>query len=100
MTEVRCFRRLQESPAKERRGIWLMTGEKRGIFFHGDREEAQSPCWTISDLKHEERNFNGDLGTIPIQEIACDDALLELKSWPEAQQQAKKIIARHQVPHA
>ena len=75
-----------------------MTDEKRGIFFHGDREESQAPRWTISDLKHEERDFkNRKDWTISIQEISCDDALRELTSWPAAREQAKEIIARHKT---
>lgn len=90
-TTVRCFRRLKEEPLKtgDRRGIWLMTGERRGAFFHGDRHEVQPPHYDLSDLEQMAGPpFN-------IQEISPSDALRELAGWPEAQRDAKRIFARH-----
>ncbi len=91
-TSVRCFRRLQDEPCNKRRGIWLMTEEsgRRGVFFHGDREEVQGPRYTVEELA------SGSVG-FEVQEITPEATLIELSSWPAAQRDAVSIFEKHRV---
>ncbi len=83
-TTVRCFTRkcLGE---EGRRGLWLMTHDRRGVFYHGSRKEIQGPRQNISDLE------KGDW----VSEVAPEEAIKELENWPEAQEHAKKVFGRH-----
>ncbi len=87
-TTVRCFRRLKDKPHTTRCGIWLMTGPRRGAFFHGDREEVQTPQYSIKQLETNK-------GLFQIQEISPEEAINELESWPRAQEEAIVIFKRH-----
>lgn len=85
-TTVRCFRRVGEVN-EYRRGVWLMTGEKRGAFFHGRKQELQPPEWDIGDFAH-----HPDF----VVEITPEEALAEMDNgWPEAKVQMQKIFDRH-----
>lgn len=84
---VRCFKHPRD---EGRCGVWIMTrplveSSKRGIFFHGDREEIQAPAWSIATL----------VACGKVVEITPDEALNELASWPEGQQEARKVLERH-----
>lgn len=94
-TTVRCFRRLQDEPCTTRRGVWLMTRPSgyRGIFFHGDREEAQGPRYTVEELGQWSQQQGG--GFLDVQEISPEAALAELESWPAARAEAIVIFKRH-----
>ena len=94
-TTVRCFRRLHDEVREGRRGVWLMTRPtgSRGIFFHGDREEAQAPRYTVEELERLEAAQGKDW--FQVQEIPPDAALDELASWPAARAEAMNIFARH-----
>lgn len=85
-TTVRCFRRPRDDG--KRCGIWLMVGEKRGVFFHGDREEVQGPLLSVSDME-QAIEF--------CEEITPEEALKELESWSEAQVSAKRMFERHKA---
>ena len=90
-TTVRCFRRLlQDEPCTTRRGVWLMTGPHRGVFFHGSRKECETPRYTLAELAGDGTDFDVD-------EITPEGALKELASFPAAQIQAEIIFARHPV---
>lgn len=65
-----------------------MTGEHRGIFFHGEREECQGPRWSLSEL-------SAGVPLFIVEEITPEGCLIELESWPEAVEQARKIFERH-----
>jgi len=90
-TAVRCFRRPREGG---RRGIWLMTGSRRGVFFHGNREEAQTPEYTISELERMVEDVDGK-DWFHVEEITPEETIEELESWPEAQRDAMRIFGRH-----
>ena len=96
-TTVRCFRRLREGEEQERRGIWLMTRPSgpRGVFFHGDREEAQPSRYNVGTLTKWAREGGGPLH---VEEIPPEDALIELESWSAAREDAIAIFERHPKP--
>lgn len=91
-TTARCFRR-SVAGDDGRPGIWVMTGPARGAFFHGDRKEVQAPCRSVDELA------TGRLYPAPtpgiVQEVSPEDVLDLLANWPEAQEDARQIFARH-----
>ena len=84
--DVRCFRRRDKGDL--RHGVWVMTGEARGIFFHGDRNSIDAPKWTIFDLE------NGSF-FISVDEITPQQVLDELTDWPEATREVQRCFDRH-----
>lgn len=84
-TSVRCFAK-NRSDGKSR-GVWLMTEEKRGAFYHGDRDEVQKPLFYLSELASYESDG--------IVEITPEQAIEELKDRPNCQGHAKRAMARH-----
>ena len=95
-TTVRCFRRLHYDQCGDRHGVWLMTESRCGVFYHGDREESQTPRYTVEELA-KWSEMQGD-GFLDIQEISPEGALVELASWPAARDEAIGIFLRHPVP--
>jgi len=91
LTTVRCFRRLREEIEDKRRGVWLMTSNNRGVFFHGDREEAQVPRFTLEELE----TMSKEHDAFGADEIPPEGALKELEDWPEARDEAMRIFRRH-----
>ena len=87
-TSVHCFKRIRDDGA--RCGVWLLNPDD-GIFFHGDREEAQVP---IYDLEQLATWAEGD-GFLPVEKIKPEQAIAELESWPAAQRAAREIFTRH-----
>lgn len=83
-TTARCFARNRPEAGK-RRGVWVMTKENRGVFYHGDREETQAPQWDISDLKVMD----------DVVEITPEEALKELENCPECKAHMERTFARH-----
>ena len=86
-TSVRCFRANRNDGG--RCGVWIYTRPSgfRGVFFHGGREETQAPRYAVQDMPvfdHQE-------------EITPEEAIQELRTWPEAQKEALEIINRHEV---
>lgn len=82
--DVRCFRRAVSGSL--RRGVWVMTGEARGLFVHGDRNEIQAPKWDIADLA-------GDI--LIAEEITPAQVLAEIANWPEAVAEVQRCFDRH-----
>ena len=80
-TAVRCW--LTKEPGRLRRGIWAMTGERSGLFFHGDRDEMQIPTWGIGELTY-----------IQAVEIPPAQALTELATYPEGQAELRRLFAQ------
>jgi hypothetical protein len=72
-----------------------MTGTHRGIFFHGDREESQTPRYSLTELENMTQEPCPGQGYPDVQEIPPEAALHELKSWPEAVELAKRVFQRH-----
>lgn len=58
-----------------RRGIWAMSEDFCGLFFHASRNEIQAPHWSIQFLANE---------TSLCEEIRAFEALDELRDWPFA----------------
>lgn len=81
---IKCFVRL--SLGEKRRGVWAMTGENRGTFFHGDRDEMQLPRYRLSDF------MEPDKFLYPIKEISVTEALDELEGWSEAQDTLRSMV--------
>ena len=92
-TTVRCFRHLFDDQCDGRHGVWLMTESRRGVFYHGDREESQTPRYTLDELS-EWSEMQGE-GFLDVQEIPPEVALAELASWPAAHDEAMGIFLRH-----
>lgn len=94
-TTVRCFLRLRpaDNDCGKRCGIWAMTGEKRGLFFHGDRNEVEPPHWSVAELvkqvEHPDPLF------FRVEEISPQQSLAELGDWPAGQRQLQEIFDRH-----
>jgi len=82
---LRCFAGTRPADEGMRRRLWIMTGPSRGMFFHGAREETQTPHYDVDFLAE------WDQAT----EITREEALVVLKDWPEGQAQARKIFDRH-----
>lgn len=93
-TTVRCFRRVRDDGEPGRCGIWLMTRPSgyRGVFYHGDDEYRQAPRYTVEELSEWAKTGKGFLQVV---EITPEEALAELKSWPEAQKDAIAVFERH-----
>jgi len=95
-TTVRCFATTEAAPVTKRRGIWLMTQPigRRGAFYHGRRNEVQSPAYTIEELD-EWANGRGE-SIIAIVEITPEEAVAEMDlGWPEAKEHMQQVFARH-----
>ena len=90
--DVRCFRR--DGKGKLRSGLWLMTRPKgrRGAFFHGERDEIQTPHYTLEELSDWSTRPDG---FIRVQEITPAELLAELENWPRGLEMAQDIIDRH-----
>lgn len=58
----------------------------RGAFFHGSRDEVQSPRLDVEDLA-KNKNF--------CVEITPREALKELKDWPDGLDYLRSILRRH-----
>lgn len=91
MITARCFARVREDAGP--RGLWIMTRESgyRGMFFHGDRHEAQEPRYTVEELD----KWSKEGGFLAVVELTPQEAVAELAWWPEGQQQAVNILQRH-----
>lgn len=89
-TTVVCFWRRRDDG--KRRGIWAMTGEKRGVFFHGGRNEWQAPHYSRTWLL-EMASLGG--GLLDIEKITPADAMHELRGWPDAQRFLQAAFDRH-----
>lgn len=95
-TTVRCFKRPRETDKHFRCGMWIMTQEARGAFFHGDQNEVQSPRPNISEL------VSGAYGAV---EITPEEALAELDKpaphergeWTDAKKYMQEIFDRHPI---
>lgn len=72
-----------------------LPGEKPsalGVFFHGDKDEAQAPAYDIETLvKMQTVESEWDIGVVEITPAA---ALAELQSWPEAKEGLRKILEK------
>jgi hypothetical protein len=69
-----------------------MTGNRVGVFFHGDRREFQQPRYTRTELAEWAARGNGFL---PIEEISFREAKAELADWPEALEGLGRLNARY-----
>ena len=90
--DVRCFRR--DGKGKLRHGMWLMTRleGRRGIFFHGERDETQAPQYTLEELSEWSTREDGFLR---VTEITPAELLAELANWPRGQVAAQEMLERH-----
>lgn len=82
---IRCFANIERG--KLRRGVWVMTDERQGVFIHGDRNEMQSPRYPISELI-EDKAF--------VIEVPLAFVLSEISEWPEARKHAISMLEIHQ----
>lgn len=91
---MKCFRTIDKGE-DGRHGIWIMTCDRgyHGIFFHGRRDEFQDPRWSVEQLI-EEATSTGESFRI-CEAITTEQALEELRNWPEALLTAKEIIERN-----
>lgn len=95
ITRMRCFRRNDKGIL--RHGLWAMTEEACGLFFHGDRDEIQTPRFTIKTLASF-RN-NGNQVWFEVTEITPSEALEELCDWPMAENTLREMCERcHVIP--
>ncbi|NQT11912.1 MAG: hypothetical protein HQ582_04130, partial [Planctomycetes bacterium] len=94
-TTVRCFRHSDAELGIHRRGVWLMTrgSGPRGTFFYGDRNVSEAPAWDVEELAEMAADPNGS--GMRVEEILPAEAIKELTSWPEGQEEARRIFARH-----
>jgi len=93
MTEkkIRCFRRVLLH-CEDRPGVWVMASERVGTFFHGTKEEAQRPRYTISELV----DLMGPQEVwFQVEEISPQQALEQIKHWPLGQEEMQKIFNNH-----
>jgi len=84
---LRCFR--TASKGEKRYGLWIYTKERRGVFYHGDRNEVQAPKWNVGDVV--KRFPDGAEGV----EICPRRLLMLLRDWPKAVADAKATFERH-----
>lgn len=84
-TTVRCFR--TPNKGSNGYGIWAMTTETRGVFYHGNGIERLPPYWEVASLEKQEHPN--------AVAITPDEALAELAYWPEAQADLRNVFARH-----
>ena len=92
-TTVRCFR-TKERGSKSY-GIWAMTTETRGVFYHGDGYERAAPRWNVTDLENPAED--GEYFGCHSVAITPQDAIELLAYWPEAQKDLRAVFARHSV---
>lgn len=94
-TDCRCFRRIRDDGDPKRCGVWVMTRPtgRRGVFFHGDKEDIQAPLYSVEEL--DRMATRG--GFLPVEEITEEEALKELESCPGGQEEMRRVFARHQV---
>lgn len=85
---VRCFKRNRDDDGRP--GIWIMTSQEHGVFFHGDKDEVQLSRYILDQLIHPDPDFN-------VEEITTDEVFDILKNWAAGIDQAQEILNRHKL---
>ena len=93
---ARCFASREKfHPEYPRRDLWIFTRRSgsRGVYFHGSREEIESPSYELQEM--ETGTIRGCITNFSVVEIIPEELLAELECWPAAQRQAREILVRH-----
>lgn len=86
---LRCFKRLPKG--KIRNGLWVMEDERVGAFFHGDRNEVQTPRYRCSTLE----KWTTEPQLFDVEEISVFEAMEMLKNWPEVADLLRQQCEKH-----
>lgn len=90
-TTVKCF--LTKERGSAGYGIWAITTETRGVYYHGNGYERVAPAWSVTQLENPAKS-DEYFGTHAVA-ITPEEAIEFLSHWPEAQADIRKIFERH-----